>query len=115
MKIKTPTEFVNFRDGVCKIYALDGTRLCDLLMERHFEDRTVGMKRYYAAKGAGLTINKLVYIRKTDLSPEYHAVVIGNTQYRIEQVQHFRDTNPPVTALTLRKTGDFYAESGDES
>lgn len=112
MKIKTPTEFVNFRDGICKIYALEGNRPCEKLIERHFEDRTVGMKRYYAAKGAGLTIEKLIYIRYTALSPEFHAIVIGDNQYRIEQVQHLYDTNPPTTALSLRKTGRFYEESG---
>jgi len=34
-----------------------------------------------------------------------HRAVIDGAEYRIEQVQHIDDTNPPATLLTLRKVG----------
>lgn len=105
MKIKTPTEFLTFNNGTCDIYNVKGNKISDKLMTLCFGDRTVGMKRYYAARAATVEINRLIQVpQQLDITPG-NRVVISNNEYKIEQVQQLNDTNPLVTVLTLRKIG----------
>ena len=105
MKIQTPTEFLTFNDGQCDIYTVSGNKLCDKLMTLCFGKRTVGMKRFYAARAASTEINRLIHIPlREDVTAENNVVISGN-RYHIEQLQNLYDTNPPATVLTLRKIG----------
>jgi hypothetical protein len=105
MKIKTPTEFLTFNDGLCDIYNVKGNKISDKLMTLCFGDRTVGMKRYYAARAATVEINRLIQVPQQLSITASNRVVIDNNEFKIEQVQQLYDTNPPVTVLTLRKIG----------
>jgi hypothetical protein len=105
MKIKTPTEFLTFNDGICDIYNVKGNKISDKLMTLCFGDRTVGMKRYYAARAATVEINRLIQVPQQLSITASNRVVIDNNEYKIEQVQQLNNTNPPVTVLTLRKIG----------
>lgn len=105
MKINTPTEFLTFNDGICDVYNAKGNKLADKLMTLYFGDRTVGIKRYYAARAATVEINRLIQIPQQLSITASNRVVIDNNEYKIEQVQHLNDTNPPVTVLTLKRIG----------
>jgi hypothetical protein len=105
MKIRTPTEFLTFSDGFCDIYTVKGNRLDAKLLTLCFGDRTVGMKRYYAARAASVEITRLIQVPRQKSIEAVHRAVINGAEYKIEQVQHLSDTNPPATLLTLRKVG----------
>ena len=105
MKIQRPTEFLTFNDGQCDIYTVTGNKLADKIMTLCFGNRTVGMKRFYAARAASTEINRLIHIPlHEDVTAENRAV-IEKAVYKIEQSQKLYDTNPPVTVLTLQKIG----------
>ena len=105
MKIQRPTEFLTFNDGQCDIYTVTGNKLADKVLTVCFGNRTVGMKRFYAARAASTEITRLIQIPlREDVTTENRAV-IGKAVYKIEQSQNLYDTNPPVTLLTLQKSG----------
>lgn len=105
MKIQTPTEFLTFSNGICDIYSVSGNKLSDKIMTLCYGNRTVGMKRFYAARAASTEIDRLIQIpRQLSITVDQN-VVIDKIRYRIEQLQQLNDTNPPVTLLTLHKIG----------
>ena len=105
MKIQTPTEFLTFNDGSCDIYSVSGNKLGNKIMTLCFGNRTVGMKRFYAARAASTEINRLIHIPlREDVTTENRAV-IEKAVYKIEQSQNLYDTNPRVTVLTLHRIG----------
>lgn len=105
MKIQTPTEFLTFNDGICDIYTVKANKLDAKLLTIPFGGRTVGMKRYYAARAATVQIDRLIQLPQQRSVEAIHRAVIDGSEYKIEQVQHLNDTNPPATLLTLRKVG----------
>ena len=105
MKIQTPTEFLTFTDGFCDIYNVKGNKLDQKLLTLCFGDRTVGMKRFYAARAASTEIDRVIQVPQQLSIEAVHRAVIAGAEYKIEQVQQLYDTNPPVTVLTLRKMG----------
>lgn len=105
MKIQTPTQFLTFNDGSCDIYSVKGNKLDIKILTLCYGNRTVGMKRFYAARAASTEINRLIQIPlRGDVTAENNAVIDG-IRYRIEQSQNLYDTNPPATVLTLRRIG----------
>lgn len=105
MKINTPTEFLTFNDGSCAIYNVRGNKIADKVMTLDFGNRTLGMKRYYAARGAGVEINRLIQVPQQRSITTNNRAVVENIEYKIEQVQHLNDTNPQTTVLTLQMIG----------
>ena len=108
MKIKIPNvEFQTFNDGVMYLYETDDN---DRIIENskkafRFGNRTIGVKRYYSARQNDIELKKVIHIhRNLDIVTDM-AAVIDNTRYKIEQVQHYADTNPPVTVLSLSQRG----------
>lgn len=105
MKIQTPTEFLTFTDGFCDIYSVKGNKRDQKLLTLCFGDRTVGMKRFYAARAASTEADRVIQVLRQPSIEADHRAVIDGAEYKIEQVQHLSYTNPPVTVLTLRKIG----------
>lgn len=109
MEIKTDCKFEFFNDGVCDIFEVtDGNKLgaCKMLHLR-FSDRTIGIKRFYEAKGAQTEITALIRIPRQKGITTQDAAVINDQRYKIVQVQHINGTNPPVTDLTLKQMGSL--------
>lgn len=105
MKIETPTQFLTFNNGICDIYSVKGNKIDTKLMTLPFGDRTIGMKRYYSARAAGVEITKLIQVPQQLFIKASNRAVVENIEYKIEQVQQLNDTNPRTTLLTLRKIG----------
>jgi hypothetical protein len=105
MKIQTPTEFLTFNNGQCDIYTVKGNQLADKKMSLCFGDRTVGIKRFYAARAATTEINRVIQVpRQLSITPKDN-VIIGSDRYKIEQLQQLYDANPPATVISLSKIG----------
>ena len=105
MKIKTPTEFKQFNDGLCAVYTVDGNKLDKRVLSIRYGDKVIGVKRYYAARTETSRIDRLIQVPQCRMITARHNVTISGVRYLIEQVQHLDDTNPPTTVLTLRRLG----------
>lgn len=112
MKIKAPTDFVSFDDGVCDIYTVDDedTRT-DKFIRLGFSDRTLGYNRIYAASAAQSVASRVIRIPQVAGVEIYDTAevtgVTGVGKYRIEAVQTMFDTNPISIDLTLRQLEMF--------
>lgn len=105
MKIQTPTQFETFTDGVCDVYAVKDNKLGDKIMTLNFGDQVIGAKRYYSARAASIEITRLIRVPRQLSITGIERVVITGNKYKIEQVQHINDSNPPKTVLSLYKIG----------
>ncbi len=107
MKIKTPIEFLTFNDGIVAIYETDEDDVIirNAVKKFKYGNRTVGVKRYYAARQSDIKLDLVIHIHRDLELNTQHAAVIKNTRYKIEQVQQLPDTNPPVTVLSLSQRG----------
>ena len=105
MKIQRPTDFLMFKDGILSIYAVKGNKLDLPIYSTAFDDRVVGMKRYFTARTATVNIDRIVHIPQNRSITSLHRAVINGTAYKIEQIQHIDDSNPRCTVLTLSQIG----------
>ena len=78
--------------------------------EHFFSERTVGYGRQYAAMGVNEQVDMLVRIwSDTSIRIGMFAVLEGNVQYRIDNVQQlFDEDGLRVTDLTLRRLDSNY-------
>lgn len=104
MKIKTPTEFLTFNDGHVKICTVKNNRIQDCVKTLCYGNRTLSMSRYYTARAASTSIDKVIHVPLWPVTTKQDAV-IDNVRYKIEQAQPLKDTNPPATVLSLREIG----------
>ena len=106
MKIKTPTEFIPFKDGVCNIYTEDedGERVYKY-KNIYFNNKTLGFKRAYAAQAVNSDINRVITIPYIGGLDNHCCVEIGNDSYTVDLVQEIYDSNPTSIDLTLKKCG----------
>ncbi len=107
-----------FIDGLCDVYYLDDDGV-PVIKHRHlrFEERVVGVKRYFAAAQAQVEINRLIRVpHGPDISP-HDFVVIGAGdslhQYQIVQVQKIPDTLPPSNDITLKQVEQLLQFGGE--
>ena len=107
MEIKNNGKFESFRNGIVDIYEIDGANKLGRCKESglRFGYRTVGIKRFYAARGAQVDISSLIRIPQRQGISTQDVAVINGYRYKIVQVQPIYDTNPPVTDLTLKQMG----------
>lgn len=97
--------FETFNDGVCSLHEIDddgnaGTEKAAI----RFQERTVGIKRYYEAMTNKVQIDRLIRIpRQPWITTEYLAV-IQEQVYEIRQVQIIPDTHPKANDISLHFT-----------
>lgn len=109
MKIKLPTEFQSFKDGVCDIYNKDeeGLRI-NKYNSLAFDNRVLGFNRHYAAKAVQVQTNAVIRIPQVNGIDTHDILEIKNIgKYNIELVQYINDVNPPSIDLTLRQLEVF--------
>ena len=104
MKIKTDTEFVAFKDGICKVYGFDeeGIEVIKYI-GLGFDNRILGFKRYYEAAANQVEINRVIRIPQVTGITNYDFAEIESAKYGVKMVQQIYDTNPPSIDLTLDK------------
>lgn len=99
-----------YNDGVCQIYAVKnkappGGLHQDALVFKigglRYSNRMVGVARYYTAKQNNVRADRLIRVPRREEISVRDVCVVGGLQYRIEQVQHPPEVQPPCLDLTL--------------
>ncbi|MCB2311610.1 hypothetical protein LGL55_10605 [Clostridium tagluense] len=105
MKIKMDTEFISFGDGVCNIYTIDDkkVRLDNKYTSLGFNNRVLGVTRYFASMANKMAINNVIRIPKLDNIDTFDRIDINEKSYDIKIIQVIYDSNPPSIDLTLKE------------
>lgn len=112
----------SFNDGLASIYKVGDTASPGdmpkegLIFKQalRYEERTVGMGRYYAALQNSIKVDFVIRCpevrglseKATDILV---AVLIDGQQYKVMQIQYIEDAQPPSMDLTLERLGEDYA------
>ncbi len=114
MKPKTQT----YNDGIVKIYSVgniaapgnmpkDGLTL--KISPLRYEERIVGMGRYWTAMQAQAQIDRIIRVPRIEsISSQDVAIPIDGKQYQIKQVQYVPDIEPPSMDLSLERLEAAY-------
>lgn len=121
MKLKPLSQ--TFNDGVLQIYSVDniaeaGNLAKDGLRPKDtnaipYEERTVGMSRFWTAMQMQTTIIQILRIpRINGVSINDVVIPIDGEQYKIKQVQLVKDIEPSCMDLSLEKVSVKYDIKG---
>lgn len=73
-----------------------------LFAKLYYDERTVGISRFYQGKQADVKIDRLVRCpRRKSVSTTHYAVTEDGDQYLIRQIQYPVDVEPPSMDLSL--------------
>lgn len=107
-----------FNDGIVNIYsvgniALAGNKPKEGLTFKvgplHYEERTVGMGRFWTALQAQVKIEMVLRVpRLRSVSSQDVAIPNDGQQYEIKQIQFPKDVYPPVMDLSLERLSADY-------
>ena len=113
MKRQTQT----FNDGIVKIYRVDdisepGNMPKDGLILKidplRYEERIVGMSRFYSAKQEQIKIDKLIRAPRIQSISSQDIAVLPSGQYEINQIQYPPDVMPLCMDLSLERLVEDY-------
>lgn len=116
------TRTQTFNDGICQIcevhnIAAPGEMPKDGIAEKaklRYEERTVGMSRFWAAMQAQSKIHLLLRMPQIRSVNDYDVVVLRDgEQYVIKQIQYPKDVEPPSMDLSLERLDTKYVFGGD--
>lgn len=105
-----------YNDGIIKILRVEdtsepGDMPCECEVIKYmlrYDERTVGMHRYYAAMQNNVNIERMVRCQKiADVSTQDIAM-IGDVRYYIRQVQYPKEIVPPSMDLSLERVVQDY-------
>jgi hypothetical protein len=75
----------------------------------HYEERTVGMSRFWTALQAQVSIDLLLRVPQLrSVSTQDIAIPNDGQQYEIKQIQYPEDVSPPVMDLSLERLSADY-------
>lgn len=112
-----PQSNQTYNDGLVTIYGISnagelGNAPEPVLAKKvslRYEERTVGVTRYYAALQANAMVDMVLRCQRAPaVSPQDVAVLHDGRQYRITLVQIPRDAQPPSMDLTLERMEAHY-------
>lgn len=114
MKQKTQS----FKDGVVNIYSVGNTAesgnkpkegLTLKVGNLRYDERTVGMSRFWAALQAQVQIDLIIRTpQQRNVSTQDIAIPIDGQQYKIKQIQYPPDVYPPSMDLSLERLEAAY-------
>lgn len=96
--------FETFNSGIldiCKVK--DNKVIADVVKGIRYQNKTIGVTRYWNAQVASAKIDKLISIPLIRGVEYSHIILINREQYKINQIQPKEDTNPPTLLLSLEK------------
>ncbi|MBE6906125.1 MAG: hypothetical protein E7476_07650 [Ruminococcaceae bacterium] len=105
-------------NGNVRIYAVSDSSesgdmpkdLLTLKQSLRYQERTVGLTRYYAALQANVNVSLVLRCPMLrDVSTQDIAVPNDGKQYAIRQIQYPENIAPPVMDLTLERVEQDYA------
>lgn len=98
-----PTQKVEtYPDGILDVYERgDGRTTGDKLATLRFENKTIGIQRYFDAQNSvkSYTIALVLKVHHTALFNELDYVVIGDKQYRIRKIQYIPERGVDLLEL----------------
>lgn len=95
--------FETFNDGLCSLCIMDDDGNPGMERERlRYQERIVGVRRYYEAMTAKVQVDRLIRVPFRDWLTSEYLVVIGGEVYEIGQVQVIPDSLPKCNDLSLR-------------
>lgn len=107
-----------FNDGLCVIYSIKniaqpGEKPKDGLAFKagplRYDERTVGVTRFWAAKQADARIDRLIRTHRIEGVTTHDVAVLNNgDQYTIEHLQHPQDVEPKCMNLSLQRITTRY-------
>lgn len=105
--------FETFNDGICSFCEIDDEGNAGrMIAALRFQERTVGVKRYYEAMTNKVQVDRLIRVPLQPwMSTEYLAVIEGEV-YQIEQTQTITDTRPKTNDVSLHRTRKRRAADG---
>ena len=107
----------SYNDGVVSIYTVSdvsqpgGMPVEALTLKEalRYEERTVGLTRFYAALQNNVNIKYVLRCpRIRSISTQDVAVPVDGKQYKIVQIQYPQDVEPPSMDLTLEELSPVY-------
>lgn len=110
MKLKTLTQ--QFNDGVINIYSVQNeaaagnkpkNKLTIKVKGLRFEERIVGMNRYWTAKQDQAQIEQLIRTQRINSVTVHDVAILNGQQYDIVQVQYPQEQEPPCMDLSLER------------
>jgi len=114
LKIKTPIQMETFNDGVLDVYEKDEQGEISLKIRGvRFANRVIGAKRLVAASQLKMDFSNLIRIPKIDSITTYDVIIMNGFQYKIMQIQHLYETNPPTSDLSIKKGQKCTSLGGD--
>jgi hypothetical protein len=111
-KYRLVKEVQTFNDGIVNIYSVSnisepGNKPKDGLnikvSKLRFEERTVGMSRFWTAKQEHAQISQLIRTPRINSVTIHDVAVINGQQYDILQVQYPKDVETPCMDLSLER------------
>lgn len=110
MKLKTLTQ--QFNDGIVNIYSVgniaapgnmpkDGLTI--KISNLRYEERIVGMSRYWTALQDNARIEQLIRVPRINSITVHDVVILTGQQYDIKQVQYAQEVEPPCMDLSLER------------
>jgi hypothetical protein len=112
MKIKTPTPFATFNDGIGDVYQVIDRRVKKLRQRHvHYGRASVGERRFWDAQVAGKEINMVIEVPTNTLVSQHNLFVIKGVQYTVLQKDYKDDKLPDYYKLTLQTVGAEYRDA----
>lgn len=109
-------DFVTFNSGNLEICKAKERVLIETRHESvRFGDQTVGVVRFWEAKVASSSIDRLVAILPVPGLEQSDICIIDNKQYKIKQIQHKLDTVPACLFLSLEENTIRYKDERQEA
>jgi hypothetical protein len=107
-----------FNDGILTVYNVGNiasagnkpkSSLTSKISNLRYEERVVGMSRYYIAAQAQIKVNHMLRVpRINSVSTQDVVIPADGKQYKIVQIQYIQDVEPPSMDLSLeRVTADY--------
>lgn len=112
-----------YNDGICRIYEVtniappgeypqEGIKA---KVKLRYEERTVGMNRFWTAMQAHARIDLLIRTPRIRSINNFDIVVLPDgEQYEIRQIQYPKDVEPPSMDLSLTRLETKYEIGGDD-
>lgn len=110
--MKLPTLTQPFNDGIVNIYSVtniaasgnmpkDGLTI--KVSDLRYEERTVGMSRYWTALQDNARIEQLIRVPRINSVTVHDVAILNGQQYDIMQAQYPPDVEPPCMDLSLER------------
>ena len=95
--------FVTFNDGLMEVCVTKNRTITETKMSLRYGKKTVGYSKFYKAKIASVSIDKVVFVPMVSGISKMDMCIIDGEQYKIQMIQEKFDSSPPCLQLDLER------------